>query len=121
LILFKSGFLKLFSAVQIAAFPRDESGDPLMDPEPGTIQYTPEKSLELFENHKWNPVKDKNYHHVQANPSRVWEITHNLDKYPSVTIFDFSGTEYEAEVTHLDINSSILTFSIPFVGYADLN
>jgi len=121
LILFKSGLLKLFSAVKIAAFPRDESGNPLIEPEPGTIQYTPEKSLELFENQKWNSVKDKNYHHIQNSPSRVWEITHNLDKYPSVTIFDFTGTEYEAETMHLDINNVLLTFSIPFAGYADLN
>ena len=45
LILFKSGLLKLYSAVQIGAFPTNESGDPIIEPEAGTIQFTTEKVL----------------------------------------------------------------------------
>jgi hypothetical protein len=64
---------------------------------------------------------DKTYHHTQAAPSRVWEVVHNLNKYPSVTITDAAGNEYESEVKHLDTNNTLLTFSEPFAGCADLN
>jgi hypothetical protein len=121
LILFKSGLLKLFNAVRIGSFPTDEFGDPLIEPEPGTIQYTVEKSLELFENQKWNQVKDKTFHFEQINPARVWQLDHNLDKYPSVTLRDFNGMEHECEVFHHDTNIVLLTFSVAFAGYADLN
>jgi hypothetical protein len=121
LILFKSGLLKLFSAVRIGAFPSDEFGDPLVEPEPGTLQFTEEKGMEIFENDNWNKVGDKTHHHIQSSPSRVWEAFHNLNKYPTVSIRDFDGNEYEAEVKHLDQNNTLLTFSEPFTGLADFN
>jgi len=121
LILFKSGMLKLFSAVRIGAFPTDEFGNPIAVPELGTLHFTEEKGLELFENNAWNKVGDKTYHHIQSSPSRVWEAVHKLNKYPSVSIRDFDGNEYEAEVKHLGKNNTLLTFSVPFAGLADFN
>lgn len=121
LILFKSGMLKLFNAVQIGAYDhRDENGE-LVNPEPGTLQYTEEKSLELWRNEKWNKVGDKFYRHTQLTSGRVWEVQHNLEKYPSVSIKDFDGNEYEAEVNHYSENILTITFSAPFAGYADCN
>jgi hypothetical protein len=64
---------------------------------------------------------DKYYRHTQLAPSRVWEVEHNLDKFPSVTISDFDGNQYETEIKHLDRNNTLLTFSETFTGYADLN
>jgi len=64
---------------------------------------------------------DKHYRHTQGVPATIWNITHNLNKYPSVTITDTSGTEYEGEVRHTDQNNVVLTFSAAFAGYADLN
>ena len=64
---------------------------------------------------------DKNYHHIQLAPSRVWEVMHNLNKYPSVTITDIDGNEYESEVRHINTNNLLLTFSVAFAGFADLN
>jgi hypothetical protein len=64
---------------------------------------------------------DKYYRHTQSAPSRVWEVVHNLDKFPAVTISDFDGNEYESEIKHLDRNNTLLTFSETFTGYADLN
>ena len=121
LIMFKSGLTKVLNAIQIEKYDhRDEVGI-LIEPKSGTLQYTPEKELELYVVDKWVQVKDKNYQHEQLAPSRVWEITHNLEKYPSVTIFDLSGQEVEAEVSHTDTNNLIITFSVAFAGYADLN
>jgi hypothetical protein len=121
LIIFKSGLMKVLNAMQICKYDHRTAAGELVEPQSGTLQYTPEKQLELYVVDRWVQVKDKNYHHEQINPSRVWEIAHNLEKYPSVTIFDFSGAEVEAEVSHTDTNNLIVTFSVPFAGYADLN
>lgn len=51
----------------------------------------------------------------------VWEITHNLQKHPSVVVTDTAGTTYEGNVTYIDDNKLTITFSVPFKGYADLN
>ena len=121
LIIFKSGLMKVLNAMQICKYDHRTAVGELVEPQSGTLQYTPEKQLELYVENKWLQVKDKNYHHEQTSPSRVWEIAHNLEKYPSVTIFDFSGAEVEAEVSHTNTNNLIITFSVAFAGYADLN
>ena len=64
---------------------------------------------------------DKYYRHTQSAPSRVWEVVHNLNKFPSVTLSDFEGNEYESDIKHIDRNNTLLTFSEAFAGYADLN
>ena len=64
---------------------------------------------------------DKHFRHTQKAPSRVWEVVHNLDKYPSVSISDAEGNEYESDVKHIDRNNTLLTFSEAFAGFADLN
>jgi hypothetical protein len=51
----------------------------------------------------------------------VWEIEHNLQKYPSVVVTDTAGTTYEGNVRYIDDNKLTITFSVPFKGYADLN
>lgn len=66
-------------------------------------------------------MPERSYHHVQSNPSRVWEISHNLNKYPTVIITDNDNNEYEGEVRKIDENMIVITFSQPFSGYADLN
>ena len=64
---------------------------------------------------------DKTYRHSQSSPSVVWQVTHFLGKYPSVSVTDSSGSEVEGEVQYIDSNNLLLTFSAPFAGYADLN
>ena len=68
-----------------------------------------------------DPPEDKSYQHIQSSPSRVWEVNHNLNKYPAVSITDALGNEYETDVRHLDMNTLILTFSEAFAGFAELN
>lgn len=119
--MYKSGLFQLFNAMQIGEYDHcDEFGDSVA-PEDGTLQYTDDKSLEIWREEKWNKVGDKNFHHVQSAPSRVWEVNHNLEKYPSVTIIGVDGSEYEGQVDHIDKNTALLTFSEAFAGYADLN
>ena len=65
---------------------------------------------------------DKNYIHDQFNPSTVWNITHNLNKKPSVTVVDTAGTVVEGMVDYLGSTSQLkITFNYPFSGYATLN
>jgi len=116
LILFKSGLMELLNAIKIGKF---KHGAELA--EDGTLQYTPEKSLELRENDEWVTIKDKTFHYEQLVPARVWQLDHNLNKTPSVTIRDFNNMEFECEVFHYDTNITLLTFSAPFAGYADVN
>jgi hypothetical protein len=48
-------------------------------------------------------------------------ITHNLGKYPSVTVVDSAGTWVVGGVTYVSLNVVQLTFSAPFSGTAYLN
>ena len=64
---------------------------------------------------------DASYIHAQAVPSTTWTITHNLGKYPAVTVIDSAGEEVEGEVAHASLNALQITFSAGFSGTASLN
>lgn len=66
-------------------------------------------------------IKQTTYIYEQGIASDTWNINHNLNKYPSVTIVDTSGTVVNCEVTYLDKNNCILTMNAPFKGKAYLN
>lgn len=66
-------------------------------------------------------VQDKYYKHNQGIPSSVWNIAHNLNKYPSCTIVDSAGEEVEGSVRFIDNNNIEITFSAAFSGYALMN
>lgn len=66
-------------------------------------------------------VSDKNYEHVQATPSSVWNIPHNLGKRPAVSVLDSAGTEVTGQVDYIDINNVTITFQAAFSGSAILN
>lgn len=64
---------------------------------------------------------DRHHTHAQAIPSDTWVITHNLGKYPSVSVVDSSGGEVEGEVSHTNPNQLTVFFSAGFSGSAYLN
>lgn len=64
---------------------------------------------------------DKNFEFNQPTPSAVWNINHNLQKYPSPIIIDSAGDEVEGLIKHIDKNNISITFSAPFTGKATLN
>lgn len=64
---------------------------------------------------------DLNYIHTQNLVSAVWNITHNLDKFPSITVIDSSGAEIEGYPTYVNSNVVQLNFSAAFSGVAYLN
>jgi hypothetical protein len=63
---------------------------------------------------------DKNYVAVLSGQTDVI-ITHGLNKYPSVTVFDSSGDEVEGDYRHIDSNNTQLLFSAGFSGKAIFN
>jgi hypothetical protein len=64
---------------------------------------------------------DKHLAHTQAVASAEWAITHNLNKYPAVTITDSAGDQVEGEVHYDSLNALTVKFSAPFAGRAYLN
>lgn len=59
------------------------------------------------------------YH--QSTASSVWTITHNLNKYPSITVVDSGENIVVGDAAYIDSNSLKITFTSPFSGYAYLN
>ena len=64
---------------------------------------------------------DSGFFHAQASPLAVWEITHNLQRYPSVVVIDSAGSAMEGEIIYLDPDTIKLIFAAPFAGAAQLN
>jgi hypothetical protein len=64
---------------------------------------------------------DWGYVHTQTSPSITWTITHNLNKYPSVTIVDSAGTVVEGDISYSNTNLVVVTFSSTFSGKAYFN
>ena len=64
---------------------------------------------------------DASFVHNESPASDMWTITHNLGKYPSVTIVDSANDEVEGNVNHISINQLTITFSAAFSGKAFLN
>jgi hypothetical protein len=66
-------------------------------------------------------VDDKNFVFTQTNATNVWNITHNLNKYPSVMVTDSAGTVVEGDITYTSLNDVVITFKSGFKGKAILN
>jgi hypothetical protein len=66
-------------------------------------------------------VKDKHYVYNQAVASQTWNVNHNLNKYPSVTVVDSAGTMVIGEVNYVDKDNLIIKFSAGFSGTVYLN
>ena len=63
----------------------------------------------------------RNHIHNQIASERVWEIEHNLGRFPSVSIVDSAGTIVVGDVFYVDENHVRITFSSAFSGKAYLN
>ena len=66
-------------------------------------------------------VNDKNFVYVQATSSDIWEIAHNLNKYPAVTVVDSGGSVVIGEIVYIDKNNIRITFTSAFSGKAYFN
>ena len=65
------------------------------------------------------PVTTEPYVYTQTTPDTPWTITHHLGYNPSVTVI-IGGEEVDADVTHPDLNTVLVTFAEPQSGTARL-
>jgi hypothetical protein len=61
------------------------------------------------------------YTHTQSSPASTWTVTHNMNKYPSVTIVDSAGTTVDGSVDFINLNSVTINFCGAFSGKAYFN
>lgn len=66
-------------------------------------------------------VTSTTYVHEQGIASDTWEIEHNLNKYPSVTLVDSAGTQFQGRVEYTDENNCIVYMNGATKGKAYLN
>jgi hypothetical protein len=51
----------------------------------------------------------------------VWNLEHNLGRFPAVQIVDTAGSVVIGDIQYVDQNNITITFSAPFQGTAYLN
>jgi|TARA_R110001606_G_scaffold353186_2_gene503687 hypothetical protein len=64
---------------------------------------------------------DKTFVYDQVTPSNTWEIVHNLNKFPSVTVVDTANSTVEGAIEYNSNQKVTITFSAIFAGKAYLN
>jgi len=64
---------------------------------------------------------DLTYTHNQSSASNSWSITHNLGKFPSISVVDSGLNVVQGEVIYTDNNSLTINFTASFSGKAYLN
>jgi hypothetical protein len=73
-----------------------------------------------------NPIeiikeRNANYIHIQSISSVIWNITHNLNKFASVTVVDSAENVVYGDVEYISATQIKVTFSAAFGGKAYLN
>jgi hypothetical protein len=73
-----------------------------------------------------NPIeiikeRNANYIHIQSISSVIWNITHNLNKFASVTVVDSAENVVYGDVEYISTTQIKVTFSAAFGGKAYLN
>lgn len=58
---------------------------------------------------------------IQDVVATVWTITHDLNRFPSLTLVDTAGDEMETDFRYVDANNVEVTFKIAAAGTAYLN
>ena len=66
-------------------------------------------------------VGDKTKTHIQGVASSVWIVTHNLNKYPSVSVTDSAGSTVIGMIEYNSLNQVTLTFKASFSGRVHFN
>lgn len=61
------------------------------------------------------------YIHDQGVAATTWEIQHDLNDFPSVTVVDTAGTIFDCKITYIDSNNCRLEMNLPIKGKAYLN
>lgn len=63
----------------------------------------------------------QSYVHNQGIASSIWLITHNMGKFPAVTIVDSAENQVIGDIEYIDQNRVMVTFTGAFKGKAYCN
>ena len=123
-LLFKSSNINLFGYYTITGIePYDEDPNFFVV----TVNYeTGNGALEEDEDYMVSLVSiddgsDKTFVFTQDTPANPWEVNHNLNKFPSVTMVLSTGQVGMADVNYIDKNNLTITFSGDESGKAYMN
>jgi len=91
-----------------------------------TKTYDDESRLETrsvtYDDLRKNIISDSSFIYTQAIASNFWDITHNLNKFPSVQVVDTANTSILGfQINYINKNRLTLSFILPFAGKAYLN
>ena len=64
---------------------------------------------------------DKTFTFTQGAPAAVWNVQHDLEKFPSVSVINNNDIIVNGQVEYIDNNNLTITFSAAFTGKAYLN
>ncbi len=64
---------------------------------------------------------DKNFVYTQNVASNTWVVTHNLNKFPSVSVVDSANTLVNGQVEYNSIDQVTISFRAAFTGKAFFN
>lgn len=64
---------------------------------------------------------DSHYTHDQLVAASIWNVVHNLGKFPSVTVVDSGNNVVFGDVQFIDVNTLTITFTSAFGGKAYIN
>lgn len=59
--------------------------------------------------------------HNQLSPEKEWNVVHNLNRFPTVTVVDSGGSVVLGDVQYIDENQIKIVFTTSFSGKAYLN
>lgn len=82
--IFKNGFFKFLQSIKIGAHPALAEGE---TPENGTLQWTPEKGLEIWDMDKWRPIGGVT---VIENHTTLVNVTENIIYYDTTLLQFFT-------------------------------
>ena len=100
---------------------KGDKGDQGLEGPQGPIGPQGPQGIQGPQGPKGDTGSDLHYLHEQFIPLNIWNITHNLNKYCSVTIVDSAGSTVIGDVDYLSLNQIRLTFSGAFSGKAFCN
>ena len=66
-------------------------------------------------------IKDAYFVFEQTTPSLVWQVSHPLNKKPSVTVEDNNGNIVESLVEYIDDSLIEISHNLPIYGKAYLS
>jgi hypothetical protein len=101
-----------------ASNPLLKQGEPALEVDTGRLKFgdgsNTYNSLPYFEN-------DKTFVFDQVTPATLWNVTHNLGKFPSVTVVDSANTVIQAQVNQISVNSLDIILNNATSGKAYIN